>query len=260
MIYINSWIGRLGNNITQIVNALYFAHYKKINIIKLPYHPLFMIREIIIGDVITNKSDKFSHNFFSRRKIISFYEVSDNIFENKINIKKYLQNLIKYDILKENINDNDLTIHIRSGDVYSKHPHPGWIQPPLSFYINIIESNNWENIFIISEDNKSPVLKPLLNKYKKIIFEIRDLKKDIYYILNSKNVCFGLGSFIPSLLLFNNNIKKIYYPEYCHRFLIDLIDYENKYTYKLDNYIKKGEWKNTSKQRNIIINYELKII
>ena len=27
-----------------------------------------------------------------------------------------------------------------------------------------------------------------------------------------------------------------------------------------DDYIKKGEWKNTSKQRNIIINYELKII
>jgi len=259
MIHIISWNGRLGNNITQIVNAIYFAYYKKVNIIKFPRHPLFLKNEIRIKDEsFTNKSELFSHNFFSRNKIISFYKISENIFESKINIKKHLCDLLKYDILQDNINDNDLTIHIRSGDVYCNNPHPGWIQPPLSFYINIIESSNWNKIFIISEDNKSPVLKPLLNKYNKIIFEVRDLKKDIYYILNSKNICFGMGSFIPSLLLFNNNVKKIYYPEYCHRYLIDLIDYENKYTCKLNNYIKKGEWKNTEKQRNIIINYELK--
>jgi len=34
--------------------------------------------------------------------------------------------------------------------------------------------------------------------------------------------------------------------------------YDNWHKGLFDNYIKEGEWKNTAKQRNIIINYELK--
>ena len=258
MIYINAWYGRLGNNITQIVNAIYFAHYKKIKIIKFPKIKYFSNTNIVIKNMKPIDDNKnYMHDFFSRKKISSSFNVPENIFEEKINIRNDLNNILNYEELNIKMNNEDLVIHVRSGDVYAKSPHSGWIQPPLNFYEKIIESNKWEKIYLICEDNKSPVIKTLLNKYKKIIFETRPLKKDIYYILNSKNICFGMGSFIPSLLLFNNNIKKIYYPQYCHRYLIDLIDYENRYTYKLDNYIKKGEWKNTKEQIKIILNYKI---
>ena len=261
MIYINSWYGRLGNNITQIVNAIYFAHYKKIKIIKFPYHSCLLTKEIIIEDIILenniNGSKIFSHIFFSRHKIISFYKISEDIFKNKIDIKKYLSNILIYDNLNEKINNEDLVIHVRSGDVYDQLPHSGWIQPPLNFYEKIIESNKWEKIYLICEDNNPPVIKPLLNKYKNIIFKLRDLQHDIYYIVNAKNICFGMGSFTPALLLLNKNIKTIYYPQYCHRYLIDLLDHKERKVYTLKNYIKKGEWKNTKEQIKIILNYKI---
>ena len=190
--------------------------------------------------------------FFSKRLLIKKYNIPYEYFNIKINFSS-LHNLFK---IKSNLifDDDDLLIHIRSGDVFSSNPHSGWIQPPLIFYKNIIDNYNWNKIYLVSEDKKNPVTNILLQLYPNIYFKIQSLENDIKLIIACKNICFGMGSFIPSLLLFNNIIKNIYYPEYCHRYLID---YTNctKNIIKLPNYIKKGEWKNTKKQQDIMLNY-----
>ena len=256
------WHGRLGNNITQIVNAILFAEYNNISMITFPKHDYFKKKFIDLdkNDLNTNKNNKkkvFNDKFFSRIEICKKYNLAETIFENnKINMCEIIRSLF---ILTENekldITDNDLIIHIRSGDVYNSNPHPGWVQPPLSFYENVIKERQWTRIYIICEDNKTPIIKPLLNKYDNIIFKIQPLQKDINYIIQSKNICFGMGSFIPALLLLNNNLNTIYYPKYCYRYIIDLNSYKEKKEYELLNYIKKGEWKNTNEQIDIMLNY-----
>ena len=77
-------------------------------------------------------------------------------------------------------------------------------------------------------------------------------------IINSYNIVFGFGSFIPALLLLNNNKPNIYYPKYADRYIIDLTKINNKYMYDLSNYIEVGEWKNTKEQRDILVNYNIK--
>ena len=36
------------------------------------------------------------------------------------------------------LGDNDLVIHIRSGDLFSKNPNSFYVPPPLCFYIQIV--------------------------------------------------------------------------------------------------------------------------
>ena len=256
------WYGRLGNNITQIVNAVVFAYHNDIEIINFPNNRYFRYNYIDLKkyglDIKTVNKNKFNDVFFSRNKICEKYNLSNSIFENiKINICEILRNLLKLSNEKQlDITDDDLIIHIRSGDVYSSKPHPGWIQPPLSFYENIIKERTWRKIILICEDDKSPVIKPLIHKYSNIQFRIQSLQIDIDYIIQSKNICFGMGSFVPALLLLNNNLNTIYYPSYCHRYLLDIVLYKNKKVYELLNYIKIGEWKNTMVQRRIMLEYK----
>lgn len=263
-INITNWNGRLGNNITQIVNAIIFANHFNINEINYPNHNIIKNNQIILNNlnpnnIILNKI--FHHDFFSRKKICEKFNINENIFtnifENNLDLYSILNNIINinYDCDCLNLKDNDLVIHIRSGDVYSTIPHSGWIQPPLSFYDKIINEYKWDNIYLICEDTKSPVIKPLLNKYNNIIFNLQSLNNDIQYIIQAKNICFGMGSFVPSLLLLNTNLNNIYYPLYCERYLIDIIKYNNKIIYDLPTYIKKGEWMNTPEQRKIMLEY-----
>ena len=258
---ITNWYGRLGNNITQIVNAIIFANYFNINKINYPNHNIIKNTQLILNNLNKNNitcNKCYHHTFFSRKKICKKFNLNEDIFENnKINIREIIKSIISFtEYEKLDITDKDLIIHIRSGDVYSSNPHMGWIQPPLSFYENIINTHKWDKIYLICEDTKSPVIKPLLNKYKNIIFNLQSLKNDIHYIIKAKNICFGMGSFVPALLLFNDNLNTIYYPKYCYRYLIDFISYKEKKEYELLNYIKIGEWANTKKQKNIILKYK----
>eukprot|EP00903_Cladosiphon_okamuranus_P021969 g20199.t1 len=47
----------------------------------------------------------------------------------------------------------NLVIHIRSGDIFTSHPHPKYGQPPLQFYLRAIEHRNWDRIDVVTSGN-----------------------------------------------------------------------------------------------------------
>jgi hypothetical protein len=47
--------------------------------------------------------------------------------------------------------------------------------PPLSYYVEIINNNNFKNIYLIAEDTLNPCINSLLNMYPNIIFKINTL-------------------------------------------------------------------------------------
>ena len=85
--------------------------------------------------------DETVNLFYYARVLVPIYEVSiirKQILENLPNIK---------------VNDNELFIYIRSGDIFfGSHPHSGYIQPPFCFYKTIfsVVFNYIINIFIVS--------------------------------------------------------------------------------------------------------------
>lgn len=241
MILLKEWNGRLGNNIIQLSNAIHIAIAFKHNIKIIFRHRLF---DVSVIEKYFNKynnseiiTDQF--NFYNNSKL----PFSHEIFEQNIEEKNII---LQKAFLINNINklpENDLVIHIRSGDIFSSKPHPDYIPPPLSYYIKEIDKCKYEKIYIICEDTKNPVVNRLLKLYENAVYEKNSLEKDIRIILGASNILYSVGTFIKSLMFLSNNIKYLH-DKACNNG-------------KLNEYYKiMKPWKNTPEQRNYILTYD----
>ena len=150
---------------------------------------------------------------------------------------------------------DDLVIHIRSGDIFESFPHPKYLPPPLSYYINIIEQNkNYKNIYLVAEDLLNPCTNELLKIYPKINFKLQSLKEDIMLIFSASNIVISYGTFIPQLIYLSKNVKNIYCPSYYNTVLTNCITHitELKKYYTL-----MIPWKNTAEQNKIMLEYKI---
>ena len=216
-IKINKWMGRLGNNIIQLVNTIHIAIELGCNIL-VPEHEFLNTKIITINkksiqNVLeyTNITDKFE--FFYRTKINNNYVNPDIFLKNSKKVKKILRNIFvikSEDCIKAH--QNDLHIHIRGGDNFTDRPHPVYIQPPLKFYTEIINSQKWSKIYIISEDRKNPCVDKLVEMYPKIQIKSSTLINDIKVIIGAFNIVASFGTFISSILRFSNNVKQVFLP------------------------------------------------
>lgn len=241
MIILDKLCGRLGNNIIQLSNiidiAIAYKHNVKLNV-KIKFFDVSIIEEYFKNYNNDQKIiDKVSYFFYKNRLPFPEEIFVKNIEERNKILQKAL--LIK-DINKLPI--NDLVIHIRSGDIFSRHPHTGYVPPPLSYYIKELNNNKYEKIHIVCEDKKNPVVNKLLGLYKNAIHNKNTLEKDIRLILGASNIMCSVGSFIPSLLLLSNNINFIHTP------------FKDKKE-KQDYYKIMHPWKNTIRQRDYILTY-----
>lgn len=83
---ITKWDGRLGNNITQIVNAILFAEYNNIEMITFPNHYYFKQNFIDLDKYVPNiKKNNNKNNIFND---IFFHELK--YVKNIISPKLYL--------------------------------------------------------------------------------------------------------------------------------------------------------------------------
>jgi len=243
MIILNSFTGRLGNNIMQLSNiidiAIAYKHNIKINVNKLNFFDLSVIEEYFNkynnSEIITD-----INNFFYTGRLPFPNDIfKQNIEErNKILQKAFLINNIN------KLSENDLVIHIRSGDTFNSNPHSEYVPPPLSYYTKEIDKYKYEKIHIICEDTINPVTNELLKLYKNAVYEKNTLEKDIRIILGATNIIYSVGTFIPALMLLSNNNKYIY-GKACSN-IEDLKEY-----YKI-----MKPWKNTIEQRNYILTYD----
>lgn len=213
----SEWYGRLGNNIITLSNALHIALDEDYSAVIFPSHSHFnnnyiKLKECDIESIknIDYKNCEDLYGFNTYNKNIKCFK------KNKQKVLKYLTNLfkIKYSNISK-CKDNDLYIHIRSGDIFDYNNKNNLEhrdnQPLLNQYIKLIDNSNYDNIYIIAEDKKNPVIIQLLNKYPKIIHNINSFEDDIKLILGAKNIAFGDTTFIPTLLYFNKGVKNVYY-------------------------------------------------
>ena len=255
---INKVVNRLGNFIKQLRNAVQVALFYNYNLI-IPQHKYFNTTYIIINPEVTLESPCITdrHEFFFCGRIQG---IDSDLFNKN---KQRTMEIMKECFSIKNttiLTNNDLLIHMRSGDIFSK-PHPNYITPPLCYYVNIIEKNTFDNIYLIAEDNVNPCIQTLIELYPKIKFTVQSLEKDIDLILGASNVVMSFGSFIPSLLIFSDKINKIYTPSYTafefhifrdsptiHIESVDLEDYRNK----------QFPFKNKAEQRDRMLTYKVR--
>tara|TARA_Y100001970_G_C14258181_1_gene877200 strand:- start:12123 stop:12890 length:768 start_codon:yes stop_codon:yes gene_type:complete len=255
MLVINDWIGRIGNNVLQLIRAIYYAKIKNHNIILIKENPYILCRGIQINDNENVNKETIADSFFSLKKF--------NIIDPQPYImKEIFQNIIKpffkysnNEIIDKIDNKSELFIHFRGGDIFLPNPHKAYVQPPLSYYKKIITDYN--KINLVCEDKLNPCINELL-KLENVDYLSKTLEDDIKILSNVENLVIGFGTFGFLLYLMNKNLKNLYIPKY---FLDELPKGEwgnvNIHSIELPNYIKIGEWKFNEEQKNKMLSYKI---
>lgn len=150
------------------------------------------------------------------------------------------------------LNENDLYIHIRSGDVFIKHPNRYLGQPPLNYYLDIINSRKWNKIHVIAENDNNPCVKELSKRG--YVFSKGSLHHDMSLLVNAVNLVVGPGSFGQAIALLSKKLKTYYVFGYYMNFShsswksVHLCHPDELYSKKL-----LGKWQNTEEQRHLMI-------
>lgn len=254
---INQWYGRLGNNIQQISNSIYYCAKNKANFY-CPPHPLINQFSINFGEDkdISSRFYFFDTYPIGEKKDFECDSYELNYLRREICLKFILPNL-KIN-LKESLPEDTLVIHIRSGDIFISNPHRLYVQNPLYFYNNIIK--NFEKVLIVSESDKNNPIIDKLKENKNVFFQSKSIEEDFSTLLAAKNLATsGVSTFSCAAALCSKEIKNLYCSNiYLTEHLNPSMLYNthvNIHMHHLKNYIKIGEWKNTVEQRNFMLNY-----
>ena len=251
MITIISWFGRLGNNVIQIVNAIHYAKMKNHKRVVFPPHKMLSSTTIELNHINEVRSENVEDNFFHLKK----YDIaSPEPYIMKLYFQEYIRNIFK--IEKSNrLNDlSTMYVHFRGGDIFSNNPHNSYVQPPLTYYKNIIK--HYKKVKLICEDDSNPCIKELL-KNENVEYEANSLSKDLSILSNVPNLIIGFGTFGFLLYLMNENLKNLYIPDFFVKVLPkgSWGNNVNVHIVEFPNYIKVGEWRNSIEQRRIMLEY-----
>tara|TARA_B110000971_G_scaffold221756_1_gene270397 strand:- start:202 stop:6702 length:6501 start_codon:yes stop_codon:yes gene_type:complete len=256
---IHKWRDGLGHHILQVKNIIQIALYCNYNVI-LPEHPYFTTTYIRVNKEIGKDSPIKDdiRDFCGQPRELS--NIGSQVFNENIDkTLLLLKNIFKInDILV--LKDNNLVIDMISNGLFSnKNNDSGCIMPPLSYYKDIIDERSFDQIIIISDDDKNPVIKELLKLYPNIQYTKENLVTNVQYILGCKNIIEGYGTLTQEVLQMSKSIKNIYYPSYQYTSLF--LKKRESVTYHptdLDDYRKSVlPWKNTKEQLNKMMTYNI---
>ena len=243
MIIVAKWFGRLGNNIIQLSNVIDIAmaesHYIAF---KVPAHPFFDLSliERYFSEAKNEKVITDEDNFFYKHRL----PYPQSVFERNATPRNAL---LKKAFCVHNVEkgpDDEVVVHVRSGDVFSALPSPQYVPPPMSYQLRELGRNRYRRIKIVCEDRANPVVRALLRLYKNASHAIQPLTHDIKTILGAANIIQSMGTFVPSLMQLSNNIKFIH-PSFDRT--------ANRAYYEV-----ASPWKNTYNQLRALMSYRCK--
>ncbi len=260
--------GRMGNNLLQISNAILLARALGLNYLRLPETQILKLPEpatingltlLPPGHSLKGYGGFLTSGFFRETRL---ERLGCTMETRRRVIQKYIvPHLNCAPTLPEA--RCCLTIHIRSGDVFDPNPHPGYPQPPLSFYKKAIEDAQKKlgitQVQLVFEDRKNPCI-PALEEYIKhsglsLRIQCGTLLEDVAVLLSAPNLVFGYGTFGLGICLLSKVCESIYvfgpsgYAYSKFSTLKNLTVYDDI----SGIYPRVGEWKGTEEQLNLMV-------
>eukprot|EP00752_Nemacystus_decipiens_P002002 g1923.t1 len=173
--------------------------------------------------------------------------------------------------------DGNLVIHVRSGDIFSDdHLYPyvseHYGQPPLQYYVRIIEEYDWSRVDVVTngDGDLNPVIPALESKVAQgelsgeIFFhKDRALDEDLVSMLCADGLATARST-ISSLTLFHSTATRIFFPRSCSKaqYVKDLQHQRPAIkTYGAlfdeDSYDPYHFWNNSVEQRTAMVDFEV---
>jgi len=267
IIYLNTSF-KYGNTMILLNNLLYYTEILNITTIYLNSDMNWPIKDNISYTNLNITIIPPTNINFKDEKIICFNP--NFIYYQKVIIPEIRINKLKNEIYKNlpkiNIDDKDLYIHVRGGDIFmcERCEDINYSQPPLCFYKKILNNFRFKNIYIISIDNLNPIIEPLIKEFPKIIHTNNSIQRDIAILSNAYNLVGSVSSFLITSILMNDNLKN--YFEYDNYRLTEkyLHLHPQIYKYKITYNVYKMNsskyyrskmfpWKNTKFQLDLML-------
>lgn len=214
---------KIGNHLYQLSNALTVAQYLQVREVLIPENsllkPFFKIDGIKFRQGGAHGKNTVNGHWFSSRPFQSlvtidpvanlhkFHEalvpLSGKIGFSKLN----LSNLRLIMLRGSNWVTRDLTVHIRSGDIFeTSSPNPKYAQPPLSFYLRAIDKFSPRRVTLVFENESNPVIQKLIAEIRAqgISCRIIDgaLSEAIRHLSAARNIVVGTGTFAVPFIAF----------------------------------------------------------
>lgn len=230
---ITQWVGRLGNNIQQVVLATCTALALDKCQVQMPAHPLLRpilitgvgSGEDLVGDFfkMTRDESRWLEQYFDRCMAL----IRVNMAVNPRVWETFPQHM-------------SLLIHLRGGDIYEK-PHPAYPPAPASYFVKLIKSKPWTSVNIIAQTG-TPTL-ALLRHHCQQVHIGRPLLQDLAHVVgHCSHLAMDVGTFIPGLAALRSRPVEIYNP------LRECPQY----------YARMGKWQRTPEQLKLITTWEHK--
>jgi len=266
-----SGLGRFGNGIQQFVHSVSFALVT--NSAEVLFFPNSTTSERAnprtdqvslqpLSSPFRRREDPPGHIWRS-----DFFEagLKLHVFDQQVAdlIRPALQELYKALLSSAVVSDGVLTIHLRSGDVFGTKPHPGYGQPPLSFYRLIVDSMKWERVEVVAEDSSNPCMAPLLSYLSECGIPTsvtgETLADATRALSSARNLVASRGTFAPAILYLTDTTKKVFVfngeidkipggPQHSYQ---NVFDDSGTYT----EAVLSSNWMNSKSQRQLMLEY-----
>jgi len=226
---------RFGNLMQQLTNSFWLAKSLGIADVVIPRNPVLRTRFEIEGVRFSQKavgssthSDeiRIEGGFFYIEVFAHLLPERDTIRQSMAIFGPSLQYIPKFHFIElgkfiharfmaaNKVLRRDLTIHIRSGDIFDRNPHPEYWQPPYSFYRNLITSTKPWQVTMVFEDRGNPVIDELEGflRRSKIRLRIVDgpIEAAFREVITARRLAVSRGSFAVPMVAIGNNLKELF--------------------------------------------------
>jgi hypothetical protein len=273
-------MGRLGNLVVQYTTAVIFARRTGLKYIQMFDHELSAIdTPFSVGDITFLPSRGplpegywLSGFFFDPVQLAPL--LAEDYQTDEAERCRITQEIIRPHLLGSlapywcDHDPREVAVHLRAGDVFDKegYLHIWARQPPLSFYKLVIErlraAGKIDRVRLVFEDRGNPCI-DALGQYlieQKIPFceQSGALADDLAALVDAHHLVFGYGTFGYAVCRLSAHVETVHYyePEQlgCYG-AMPCIDRVFAVRDCVGSYIKRGEWRNTPEQRQVMLTY-----
>lgn len=232
-----NYSGRFGNLLHQYVNAIRLARSTGLAFVQLGHHEILDAKTAFTVGGITflpahaalpDDGAFIAGHFFNSDDFIPVLGHFLNFhLEDEIEFTSVVQEYIRPHMLTgiplatEWHPADELTVHIRSGDIFSSD-HPvihGYRQPPLSFYILVVtrmlDSGLINKVRLVFEDRGNPCVAALEQWLSQHAIAYRvssgSLREDMSALVDAPHLVFGHGTVGYAVCRLSKNIETVHY-------------------------------------------------
>lgn len=245
MVNISKWGGRLGNNLMQLMHAWWIAEHHQTQV-SYPPHP-FLCPSPPPEKVMFEGIFFYSRDYIplSGRPMVpqDYREIGARHITGVTQLTRFP------------VPPDVLVVHIRNGDIFSKNAHPGYVQPPLNYYLKIFQHahiTDLSKVWVVCSDEKplNPIMQELINRGCQL--KQGDLIESTSIIANAAHFVSSLSTFSLIFSYLNPNLKTLYYPDF---FTYGQMDGIQRFKVNLPGFIRLGEWKANPEQLELLRMY-----